>query len=520
MNVYNLANRITSLFEALARYLLSASALGWLVYAAALAAMGAGLNGDRAGLLTPVLVISLVLPVPVFWLLSHRAARELARVWERSDRNSRPILQAMSETIDARAVLLGRGRAAQLRRLVLKALVELDPAAHDSDSTRLLYNLALDTPGVDHNLLRHAAVALGRAEGGRASGALRLWNLCAARGGSLDSRIVGDTITRALDQPLPRRARQLLPVLASALRGGWGEAERLLLALLKAGRLAPRHLQPDLRRRLADSAECPAALRRKLDPAREKRVSREQAAESARFHKAAEPAPVPAAAYTPPVEPPVIAPEPVETPVVEPPVVETRPAEPVPAAAPEPSVVTRQVEPEPVPRRVVAPASPARTAPRKRAASHSTFDRRQWLKWGAGVLVILLAVATARFLPGLRSGGLLEGITSEESPTWLPQDVPADGKAYTIQVMASKDSLVALGEGRRLRRNGYWSYVLGPRENSIWFRVRLGWFPTRAEADSVAAALLSNGAIRDRYTTNYEDESMIWNPDSVGVARR
>jgi hypothetical protein len=502
MNAYNLANRITSLFEALARYLLSASALAWLVYGAALAALGAGAGGDRAGLLTPVLVIGMLLPLPLFWWLSHRSGHQLARLWERSDRNSTPVLLAMAETIDARAVLLGRSRAAHLRRLVLRALVELAPAAHTAESARRTYDLALDTPGVDHELLRRAAEALGRAQGGRASGSLRLWNLCAARGGSLDSRLVGETITRALEQPLPRRARPLLPVLASALRGGWGETERLLLALLKAGRLAPRHLQPDLRRILADSAECPPALRRKLDPAREKRLAREsRAAETTRV------SPPPAA---PPVAPAAR--------VVVPPAPE--PVRPDPVAQPE-EVTAEAVQRAPAqPARAAQPAAAPRPAPARSVRKpRAAIDRAAWVKRGAGMLVILVAVLAARFLPGLNPGVLLEGVGEDQAPTYLPQPT-GDGRAYTVQVMATKDSLVALGEGRRLRRNGYWSYVLGPRENSVWYRVRMGWFASRAEADSVAAALLANGAIRDRYTTNYEDEAMIWNPDSVGVVRR
>lgn len=517
MTVYNLANRITSLFEALARYLLSAAGLAWLVYAAALVTVGAGPEGDRTGLLTPVLVIALLLPLPLFWWLSHRSAHQLARLWERSDRNSTPVLVAFCETIDARAVLLGRSRAARLRQLALRALVELTPAAHTAESTRRTYDLALDTPGVDHDLLRRAAEALGRATGSRASGSLRLWNLCAARGGALDPALVGEAISRALEQPLPRRARRLLPVLSSAVRGGWGEADRLLLALLKAGRLAPRHLQPDLRRLLADHAECPPALRRKLDPAREKRLAREfRAAEAARAP--ARPADPPVAPVARPATPP--APAPVVTPEARPEPVEARRPEPAPEPVPEPVAPVVQRAPAAASAQAARPAAPARPAPSRVARPpRPPFNRAAWLKRGAGVLVILVAVLAARFLPGLDPGILLTGSDAEDAPTYLPR-AGTDERAYTIQVMATKDSLVALGEGRRLRRDGYWSYVLGPRENSVWYRVRMGWFADRAEADSVAAALLANGAIRDRYTTNYEDDAMIWNPDSVGVVRR
>ncbi|MCB9474261.1 MAG: SPOR domain-containing protein [Candidatus Delongbacteria bacterium] len=466
MNVYNPANRIASFLEAVARYLLSSSALAWLLYAGALAAFGPGPNGERAGLLLPVLAISLLLPIPLFWLLSRRVAQTMGRLWESCDRSSRPVLLAMRENIDARALLLGRGKAADFRRWLLRALVDLAPGEHSAQSTRLLYDLALGTAGVDHNLLREAAIALGKAEGGRASGALRLWNLSAARGGTLDPVLVGDTITRALQQPLPRRPRPLLPVLASALRGSWGEAELFLLALLKAGRLAPRHLQPDLRRVLAASPECPPALRRDLDPGRERRL--QQAA------RVAERAVAPAAASAAHAS-------------------TSGPREGAPAAAP----VT------------------ARGKRRSHWSLPEFGNRQAWVQRGMGLAVILVAIMLVRILPGLKPQETEDGGLSASSPVWRPPDDAQNDKSYTVQVMATKDSLIALNEGKRLRRKGYWSYVLGPRENSQWYRVRMGWFGTRSEADSVAAALLADGIIRDRYTANFENESMLWNPDSL-----
>ncbi len=114
----------------------------------------------------------------------------------------------------------------------------------------------------------------------------------------------------------------------------------------------------------------------------------------------------------------------------------------------------------------------------------------------AAVLVVILIVA---LLP--REQGDAPS-TESHGLKWHVQ--PETTTGFTIQVMASKDSSQARQEVSRLEAGGYWAYLLPPRPNSSWYRVRLGHFKRRAEADSAASGLKMNGIIKDSYVANYE----------------
>ena len=138
--------------------------------------------------------------------------------------------------------------------------------------------------------------------------------------------------------------------------------------------------------------------------------------------------------------------------------------------------------------------------------------RRAVRRLGASALalaaVVIVATLGVRWI-GERGSG---GGSSASRPSLKYYSDPADtlGRGYTIQVMASKDSAQARAEALRLRQAGYWVYLLGPRENSAWFRVRLGRFDGRSEADSVAAGLKERRVIDAWYVANHETARMVF----------
>jgi cell division septation protein DedD len=58
---------------------------------------------------------------------------------------------------------------------------------------------------------------------------------------------------------------------------------------------------------------------------------------------------------------------------------------------------------------------------------------------------------------------------------------------YYVQVAAFREKVAAVAEGEKFRRQGYTVFVTEPRatDTTPWYRVRLGGFPTRAEARSL-----------------------------------
>lgn len=126
--------------------------------------------------------------------------------------------------------------------------------------------------------------------------------------------------------------------------------------------------------------------------------------------------------------------------------------------------------------------------------------RRRFLIGGAGML--LLAILLSLPWPDA------DEPASVESPALLAWEPAAEVQGgFTVQVMASKDSVQARQEVERLRGEGLWSYLLEPRPNSAWYRVRFGHFGGRATADSIAADLKERQLIDAWYVANFERKS-------------
>ncbi len=106
------------------------------------------------------------------------------------------------------------------------------------------------------------------------------------------------------------------------------------------------------------------------------------------------------------------------------------------------------------------------------------------------------------------SASIPEGHGTGSGLVFAPQ--PGDTLLrYTVQVMASRDAVQATALADSLRIHGYWSYVLGPRPNSSWYRVRLGAFRDRAPADSLAQELKSQMLIDAWYVANFDTSGTV-----------
>jgi hypothetical protein len=89
----------------------------------------------------------------------------------------------------------------------------------------------------------------------------------------------------------------------------------------------------------------------------------------------------------------------------------------------------------------------------------------------------------------------------------VPNSQFAEGdwpNGFTIQTMATRDSSLAAENCAELQALGFWSYYLVPREGRKWYRVRLGHFRLRADADSLASALKEAAVIEDYYLANFQ----------------
>jgi cell division septation protein DedD len=105
-----------------------------------------------------------------------------------------------------------------------------------------------------------------------------------------------------------------------------------------------------------------------------------------------------------------------------------------------------------------------------------------------------------------------EGSTrTDAAPSAQPDPVPtaaATGVAggFTVQVMSAKDQASSQAAADRLASHGAEAYVmradLGAR--GVWYRVRIGQFSTRAEAQAAATRLRSSGRIQSAIIVPYE----------------
>lgn len=102
--------------------------------------------------------------------------------------------------------------------------------------------------------------------------------------------------------------------------------------------------------------------------------------------------------------------------------------------------------------------------------------------------------------------------SADGQPPVLPSSVGPVGiqeAAFTVQVMATRDSSFAVTEAARLTGEGFLTYVLPPRVNSTYFRVRSGLLATRTEADTLAQVLLRSKLISEFYVAPFDSSGII-----------
>lgn len=79
----------------------------------------------------------------------------------------------------------------------------------------------------------------------------------------------------------------------------------------------------------------------------------------------------------------------------------------------------------------------------------------------------------------------------EPKPSSLAIEMTAEGR-FTVQISAWRSSMNAKREVERFQRAGYGAYVQRadiPSKGGVWYRVRVGQFNTRAEAERQAREL-------------------------------
>lgn len=80
---------------------------------------------------------------------------------------------------------------------------------------------------------------------------------------------------------------------------------------------------------------------------------------------------------------------------------------------------------------------------------------------------------------------------AESKPSSLAVEVTEDGQ-FTVQISAWRSSINAKREVERFQRAGYNAFVERadiPSKGGLWYRVRVGQFSTRAEAERQAREL-------------------------------
>ena len=137
------------------------------------------------------------------------------------------------------------------------------------------------------------------------------------------------------------------------------------------------------------------------------------------------------------------------------------------------------------------------------AGKAGLLGQGRW-KWIVLACAAVLALLISR---GLRSRPAEPPAPPVSPLTYAPPANAAGG--FTLQIMSSRDSVRTVRYVERLHADSLYAYVLAPRRNSSWLRVRLGWFAERAAADSVAGLLKGRGRIDEWYVANFDLEDRL-----------
>ncbi|GIW41679.1 MAG: hypothetical protein KatS3mg076_2256 [Candidatus Binatia bacterium] len=88
------------------------------------------------------------------------------------------------------------------------------------------------------------------------------------------------------------------------------------------------------------------------------------------------------------------------------------------------------------------------------------------------------------------------------APRATPGLVPTESRPWTVQVLAARSRTEAEAAVARLRRRGYDAYVLRvPAGEGSWYRVRVGHFRTREEAQRVERRLRREEGMEGAFVT-------------------
>ena len=108
----------------------------------------------------------------------------------------------------------------------------------------------------------------------------------------------------------------------------------------------------------------------------------------------------------------------------------------------------------------------------------------------AAVLIIWL------FLPGGQEVSTSESVQKAA-------DVAPGRKLFSLQVAATRNGRAARREVDRLKKLGYDAYLIKPRKRGGWYRIRVGKFVTKRQAQQTGQQMKQKKIIREYFLVNY-----------------
>ena len=128
----------------------------------------------------------------------------------------------------------------------------------------------------------------------------------------------------------------------------------------------------------------------------------------------------------------------------------------------------------------------------------SELKRRRKLAYYSGA-ALLLAAAVYLFLPAGKSD------QGEAQPQQTLKLESQQGR-FSLQVAAIKNARLAQREVDRLKKAGLDAYLVEPSQPRGWYRIRVGRFETKREAQEAGEALRRAGTIPEFFLVNYQPE--------------